>query len=127
MDQWYKEVSGVSHRLVTPRFAETNFPEISTVEAKAAYLERIVKSYGDLSVLRKEAHTLLVELEPQMGLLDAWLDNREEVVDINDFIIFPILRSLSIVAELSFSTNIQNYMTRMAQGSRVNLLFDQAK
>ncbi len=127
IDQWYKEVSGVSHRLVTPRFAETNFPEISTSEAKAAYLERIVKSYGDLSVLRKEAHTLLVELEPQMGLLDAWLDNREEVVDINDFIIFPILRSLSIVAELSFSTNIKNYMTRMSQGSCVRLLFDQAK
>ncbi|WP_318839839.1 MULTISPECIES: hypothetical protein [unclassified Providencia] len=62
-----------------------------------------------------------------MSLLDEWLETRGEDIDINDFIIFPTLRSLSIVEHLSFSTNIRDYMERIAKTSNINLLFDQAK
>ncbi|EJD6612584.1 glutaredoxin 2 [Providencia rettgeri] len=127
IETWSKAVSSVVYKLVTPRFIETDFPEISTTKAREAYIERSTKSHGDLGELKKETHTLLVELEPQMSLLDAWLETRGEVIDINDFIIFPILRSLSIVDELSFSTNISHYMTRIAEAAKINLLFDQAK
>lgn len=127
IDTWSKAVSAVVYKLVTPRFVETDFPEISTDEARAAYIERTSKSYGDLAEFKKETHTLLVELNPQMSLLDAWLENRGEAIDINDFYIFPTLRSLSIVAELAFSTNIRNYMEKMSQITKVGLLFDKAK
>ncbi|EMT6574473.1 glutaredoxin 2 [Providencia rettgeri] len=127
IETWSKMVSAVVYKLVTPRFTQTDFPEISTTEARAAYINRTSKSYGDLNELKKETHTLLVELEPQLSLLDAWLETRSEDIDINDFIIFPILRSLSIVEHLSFSTNIRNYMERIAKYSNVNLLFDKAK
>lgn len=69
----------------------------------------------------------MIELEPQMQLLDIWLENRNDNFDLNDFIIFPILRSLSIVDELSFSTNVNNYMVQVAKATGVNLLFEQAK
>ncbi|HBO21880.1 MAG TPA: glutaredoxin [Providencia sp.] len=127
IDAWFKAVSKTVSKLVTPRFVETDFPEVSTAEAKKAYLTRVAKSYGDLTVLYKETHTLLIELEPQMQLLDIWLENRNDNFDLNDFIIFPILRSLSIVDELSFSTNVNNYMVRVAKATGVNLLFEQAK
>lgn len=127
IERWFKAVSPVVYKLVTPRFVETDFPEINTPEAKVAYLARTVKSHGDLSVLRSETHTLLVELEPQLSLLDEWLDKRGDVIDINDFYIFPVLRSLSIVANLPFSTNITKYMTRLSKLTGINLLFDQAK
>ncbi|GAB1438910.1 glutaredoxin 2 [Providencia sp.] len=127
IDHWFKAVSSVVYKLVTPRFTETDFPEISTEEARKAYIARASKSYGSLEELKKETHTLLIELEPQMSLLDEWLEARAEMFCLDDFIIFPTLRSLSIVANLSFSTNIRNYMERVAKASNINLLFDKAK
>ncbi|HGN1705042.1 TPA: glutaredoxin 2 [Providencia rettgeri] len=127
VNHWSEAVSSVVYKLVAPYFTETDFPEISTAEARKAYIERTSKSYGSLEELKKETHTLLIELEPQMSLLDKWLDMREEVFNLDDFIIFPTLRSLSIVADLSFSTNIRNYMERVAKATNINLLFDKAK
>ena len=63
-----------------------------------------------------------------MDLLDLWLEKRDvNTVDINDFIIFPVLRSLSIVKEISFSTNIHNYMNKISKATEINLLFTQAR
>ncbi|UBX48528.1 glutaredoxin 2 [Providencia alcalifaciens] len=129
IDSWYKAVSSTVSKLVTPRFTESEFPEIATEEAKAAYIQRVSKFHGDdLSVLRKETHTLLIELEPYMDRLDVWLEKRNKaLVDINDFIIFPVLRSLSIVKEIGFSTTIHDYMDRTSKATGINLLFSQAK
>ncbi|CAG9419075.1 glutaredoxin 2 [Providencia alcalifaciens] len=129
IDSWYKAVSSTVSKLVTPRFTESEFPEIATEAAKTAYIQRVSKFHGDdLSVLRKETHTLLIELEPHMDLLDVWLEKRSKaLVDINDFIIFPVLRSLSIVKEIGFSTTIHDYMDRISKATGINLLFSQAK
>ncbi|HHR6137017.1 TPA: glutaredoxin 2 [Providencia alcalifaciens] len=129
IDNWYKAVSSTVSKLVTPRFTESEFPEIATSEAKATYIQRVSKFHGDdLSVLRKETHTLLIELEPYLDLLDVWLEKRNKaLVDINDFIIFPVLRSLSIVKEIGFSTTIHDYMDRTSKVTGINLLFNQAK
>lgn len=129
IDNWYKAVSSTVSKLVTPRFTESEFPEIATAEAKATYIQRVSKFHGDdLSVLRKETHTLLIELEPYLDLLDVWLEKRNKaLVDINDFIIFPVLRSLSIVKEIGFSTTIHDYMDRTSKVTGINLLFNQAK
>ncbi|CAG9415848.1 glutaredoxin 2 [Providencia alcalifaciens] len=129
IDNWYKAVSSTVSKLVTPRFTESEFPEIATAEAKVTYIQRVSKFHGDdLSVLRKETHTLLIELEPYLDLLDVWLEKRNKaLVDINDFIIFPVLRSLSIVKEIGFSTTIHDYMDRTSKVTGINLLFNQAK
>lgn len=129
IDNWYKAVSSTVSKLVTPRFTESEFPEIATAEAKVTYIQRVSKFHGDdSSVLRKETHTLLIELEPYLDLLDVWLEKRNKaLVDINDFIIFPVLRSLSIVKEIGFSTTIHDYMDRTSKVTGINLLFNQAK
>lgn len=129
IDSWYKAVSSTVSKLVTPRFTESEFPEIATEAAKTTYIQRVSKFHeDDLSVLRKETHTLLIELEPHMDLLDVWLEKRNKaLVDINDFIIFPVLRSLSIVKEIGFSTTIHDYMDRTSKATGINLLFSQAK
>lgn len=126
INSWFKAVSPVVGKLAAPRFVETDFPEISTTQSKSAYRQRIESSYGNLATLRKETHILFVEIEPQMAWLDAWLEGREEIINIDDFIIFPVLRSLSIVSEFSFSTNIRHYIERLAKRAHINLLFDQA-
>ncbi|EKT57531.1 glutaredoxin 2 [Providencia sneebia] len=127
VDQWFKEVSGAVYKLVVPRFTQSSFPEIKTPEAKKAYIEREEKRFGDLNIPLKETKTFLIELEPHMDVLDEWLEKRGDIINIDDFIIFPVLRSLSIVADLPFSTTILNYMEKMSKAANVELLFDQAK
>lgn len=127
IEKWYNAVSDTIYQLVIPRFTQANFPEINTSEARAAYVAREERVFGDLSLLLKETHTLIVELEPHMDALDVWLEQRKDTINIDDFIIFPVLRSLSIVNDLPFSTTILKYMERVAKTTSVNLLFDQAR
>ncbi|MCW2254815.1 glutaredoxin 2 [Providencia alcalifaciens] len=127
IEKWYNAVSDTIYELVIPRFTQANFPEINTPEARAAYVAREERVFGDLSLLLKETHTLLVELEPHMDALDVWLEQRKDTINIDDFIIFPVLRSLSIVNDLPFSTTILKYMEGVAKTTGVNLLFAQAR
>lgn len=127
IDNWYKAVSDTVYKLVVPRFTQANFPEIGTATARRAYIERETAVFGDLSTLLKETHTLIVELEPHIDVLDVWLEQRSKTINIDDFIIFPVLRSLSIVNDLPFSTSIQKYMEHIAKETSIRLLFDQAR
>ncbi|EMI5489395.1 glutaredoxin 2 [Providencia stuartii] len=127
INRWYQAVSETVYKLVVPRFTQAEFPELSTKEARAAYVEREEKAFGDLNMLLKETHTLIVELEPHMDALDIWLEKRTNSYNIDDIMIFPLLRSLSIVNDIPFSTVILNYMKDIAKITGVSLLFDQAK
>ncbi|WP_272687030.1 glutaredoxin 2 [Providencia sp. PROV149] len=127
IEKWYQTVSETVFKLVVPRFTQADFPELNTPEARAAYIEREEKAFGDLSILLKETHTLIVELEPHMDALDVWLENRKNENVMDDIFIFPVLRSLSIVNDIPFSTVILNYMKNISQITGVSLLFDQAK
>lgn len=127
IDKWYNTVSTTVYKLVVPRFTQADFPELRTPEARAAYIEREERAFGDLNTLLKETHTLIVELEPHMDVLDAWLETRNSNNIMDDIIIFPLLRSLSIVNDLPFSTTILNYMKNIAQITGVTLLFSQAR
>lgn len=127
IDKWYNTVSTTVYKLVVPRFTQADFPELRTPEARAAYIEREERAFGDLNTLLKETHTLIVELEPHMDALDAWLETRNSNNIMDDIIIFPLLRSLSIVNDLPFSTTILNYMKNIAQITGVTLLFSQAR
>lgn len=127
IDRWYQAVSETVYKLVVPRFTQAEFPELSTKDARAAYVDREEKAFGDLNTLLKETHTLIVELEPHIDALDVWLEKRTSSYNIDDIIIFPLLRSLSIVDDIPFSTIILNYMKDIAKITGVSLLFNQAR
>ncbi|MFA7668698.1 MAG: hypothetical protein WCX93_05060 [Burkholderiaceae bacterium] len=47
-------------------------------------------------------------------------------LDADDFLIYPVLRMLSIVKGVNYPSEVKNYMQRMEQSTGVGLHLDQA-
>lgn len=60
----------------------------------------------------------LNELEPRLANVNA--------ISTTDFILFPILLSLTIVKGVQFGPNVQAYLERVSTASKVVLLTDKA-
>lgn len=111
--------------LSMPRLASADFPEFATPEARAAFKTRQTKNFGDFDELLGRTPELLLEVEGQLAKLDAPLAEREQV-DADDFILYPSLRTLSIVKGVNYPANVRRYMERMEQSTGVRLHIDQA-
>ena len=64
-------------------------------------------------------------LEAQLTVLEPLLAERQSI-DITDFILFPILRSLTIVKGVHFGPQAEAYLARVAGASGVDLLTEKA-
>lgn len=110
--------------LAIPRLASADLPEFATADARAAFITRQTKNFGDFDELLGRTPELLQDVEGQLAELDDLLVAREDV-DADDFVLFPSLRMLSIVKGLKYPAHVKHYMERMEQLTGVRLHFDQ--
>ncbi|WEV49769.1 glutaredoxin 2 [Acinetobacter sp. ESL0695] len=126
IEAWIKKNSSLIFRLIVPRFTQSDFKEISTPEARQAFIERETASFGDLKQLYENSEPDIHAMNTSLTEIDSLIEHHEEM-NITDFMIFPWLRSLSIVEGLIFPSHTKRYMNRIATAAKVNLLFDQAR
>lgn len=122
---WASDNSELIYRLVVPRFTHADFAELSTTHARNAYTERETRAFGHLAQLQDQTPQLIAQLTPALKTLDTWLAQHHHT-DTNDFILLPLLRSLSIVKGLNFDLETLTYMQRISALAGVDLLFEQA-
>ncbi|WP_312463928.1 glutaredoxin 2 [Pantoea endophytica] len=125
IDHWCETVTATLFRLVIPRFTRAEFAEISTPASRAAYVQREQRAFGDLEKLMLETPLLLQEMNAWLSELESLLEHREEINE-SDFRLYPLLRSLTIVSNVSFGSNTRIYIDFMSALTRVNNLFNQA-
>ncbi|SDB85198.1 glutaredoxin 2 [Acinetobacter boissieri] len=112
-------------KLIVPRFVRADFTEISTPISRQAFIERETEVFGALDALLEQSDIYIPMMNKQLAALDQ-LISKHEHINLTDFIIFPWLRSLSIVACIQFAPQTLRYMNRIATAAKVPLLFDQA-
>ncbi|ATA23230.1 glutaredoxin, GrxB family [Brenneria goodwinii] len=125
IEAWCKAASDVVFNLAVPRFTKAEFKELSTPEAREAYRLREEKAFGDLAALIAKTPTLVAEAQQKLAELEPLLANEQDI-STTDFILFPVLRSLTIVKNISFGPNVSRYLKRVADASKVDLLTHQA-
>lgn len=125
LEQWCKDSADAIYKLVVPRFTKGQFKEVATDEARAAFVARETRVFGDLDDLIANSGEHLAKINQKLLELEDLVDTREDVYLI-DFKLFPLLRSLSIVKGLQFGNKVNRYMQNLADKSKVDLLFDQA-
>ncbi|WP_416260926.1 glutaredoxin 2 [Gibbsiella quercinecans] len=125
IEAWGKAASGAIFKLAVPRFTRGDFQELATPQARQAYLEREQKAFGDLDALTAETPALVAQVQQKLAELEPLLAGKTEV-STTDFILFPLLRSLSIVKDINFGPNASAYITRLSAQSKVDLLSGQA-
>lgn len=122
---WCKQAWPTVLKLAIPRFTRGDFAEMATAPARAAYLARERKAFGDLDLLMEQTPTLIADMAPRLAALGPLLDE-PKALDEADIVLYPILRCLSIVKDLDFPLTVRSYMARLETDSAVELFFDQA-
>lgn len=126
IEAWCKVASGIVSKLVVPRFTEGEFAELATQPARQAFRQREEKAFGDLNALLAETPTLINDVEQKLVELETLLPT-DKTISTTDFILFPILRSLTIVKGIQYGPRVSEYLHRVAAAAQIDLLATQAR
>ncbi|QJW55266.1 Glutaredoxin 2 [Serratia plymuthica] len=124
---WLQRVGGYSAKLLLPRIANADFEEFATDSARQYFTHKKQASIGDFSEHLANSADLIAELETDLQALSSLIVTSDAVngsLSEDDIQLFPLLRSLSIVAGVTLPENVEAYRNRMAQLSDVPLLLD---
>ncbi|MEC5318172.1 glutaredoxin 2 [Brenneria populi subsp. brevivirga] len=125
IEAWCQAASGAIFKLAVPRFTKADFKELSTPEAREAYRAREEKAFGDLEALLTDTPALAADVQHKLEELEPLLANKQGI-STGDFILFPVLRSLTIVKSITFGPHVADYLKRVSEAGKVELLTAQA-
>lgn len=124
---WLQHTATYVNKLLLPRFANADFEEFATDNARRYFSDKKQAASGDFAVLLADSADLIAQLEEDLATLSPLIQSAEAVngtLSEDDILLFPVLRSLSIVAGVALPDNVEAYRNRMAQRVDVPLLFD---
>ncbi|MDT3250037.1 glutaredoxin 2 [Serratia sp. root2] len=124
---WLQRVGAYSAKLLLPRIANADFEEFATDSARQYFAHKKQASIGDFAEHLANSADLIAELEIDLQALSGLIVASDAVngtLSEDDIQLFPLLRSLSIVAGVTMPDNVETYRNRMAQLSDVPLLLD---
>ena len=125
---WLDKVGEYNLKLVHPRVVKIGLPEFETPEAVKYFTDKKEKNIGSFATnLDKTGQYVqrlngdLAELETLMAESGAGLNGE---IGMEDILVFPILRNLTVVRGVEWSQKIMDYLMRMSEASGVPLYFD---
>ncbi|MBE0148367.1 glutaredoxin 2 [Serratia fonticola] len=124
---WLQYTATYVNKLLLPRFANADFEEFATDNARRYFSDKKQAASGDFAVLLADSADLIAQLEQDLATLSPLIQSSEAVngtLSEDDIHLFPLLRSLSIVAGVALPDNVEAYRNRMAQRVDIPLLFD---
>lgn len=127
---WIARVSDASYRLIMPRNVKIGLPEFATPAAIQYFVDKKEKFIGNFDENWQKSPEYLAKVNADLLDLDAligseqWANGNE--LSLDDIVLFPILRNLTMVRGVAFPEKVLNYVQNMAQKSAVNLYFDRA-
>lgn len=118
---WIEQWNPVVNDLVIPRTPDPVYTEFATASARAYFTAKKQASFGDFAVLKGRSGALKADLAQALAALVAILPDPDQP-GIDDILLFPILRSLTVMADLRLPAPVAAYMERMAARSAVPLV-----
>ncbi|QCR35942.1 glutaredoxin 2 [Nissabacter sp. SGAir0207] len=122
---WLRQVQEYTGRLLLPRFARANFEEFATPEARQYFVNKKEATLGSFSDHLQHTPGLTKKITQDLHDLDPHIKEPNAVngeLSEDDFSLFPLLRSLTIVNGITFPTRVAAYRDNMAKQTQVNLL-----
>ena len=129
---WFDQASQPCNHLVMPRDVrlEPPLPEFATAEAIAYFVQKKEQNIGSFEQNLAETHTYLERIHLALPELAALLGGQPylngSAPGMEDIIIFPVLRNLTLVKGIVFPAKLQAYIERLSAESKVPLYSDRA-
>ncbi len=126
---WFDKVNAYQNKLVWPRNIKLGLPDYPTqsaidyfVKKKEATIGKFEEHLNNTPQYLAELHTDLAELEKLVVSTEALAGE----LSMEDIIIFPVLRNLTMVRGLALPEKLLAYVNNMSKAAKVPLYFDRA-
>lgn len=126
--KWMDESGFYVARLAMPRWPKVNFEEFKTKEGRDYFINKKEAYMGPFSEHIDKSEEYIKAIEPLLLDLEKLLFSEHyassDTVTEDDIVLFPRLRSLSVVKNIKYPDKVKRYMQNMSKTSNVNLNFD---
>ena len=127
---WADKVGEYYNQLLFPRSIQLGLPEFATPSAVVYFIRKKEAQIGTgIAQMLDKTPALLAQIHGDLQTLASQIHanalNGNEI-SMEDIIIFPMLRNLSMVSDIQFPPIVRDYIANMAERSRVNTYFDRA-
>ena len=127
---WADQVGEYYNQLLFPRSIQLGLPEFATPSAVVYFIRKKEAQIGTgIAQMLDKTPELLAQIHNDLQTLASQIHanalNGSEI-SMEDIIIFPMLRNLSMVRDIQFPPIVQDYIANMAARSQINTYFDRA-
>ena len=120
------------NRLIMPRSVQLDLPEFAA-ESSVAYFKGKKEAFLEASFeqLLQETPRYLAQAQEALRALDGLIAPNADYANgthlsMEDILVFPLLRNLSMVKGAAYPDNVAHYVRTMSQATKIPLFFDRA-
>ena len=129
---WVEAFADWGNRLIMPRDVQLDLPEFAA-ESSVAYFKGKKEAWLEASFekLLQETPRYLAQAQEALHVLDGLIAPNADYVNgthlsMEDILVFPLLRNLSMVKGAAYPDNVAHYVRAMSQAAKIRLFFDRA-
>ena len=129
---WVEAFGDWGYRLIMPRDVQLGLPEFAA-ESSVAYFKAKKEAFLEASFeqLLQETRRYLAQAQEALRVLDDLIVPNADYVNgkhlsMEDILVFPLLRNLSMVKGAAYPDNVAHYVRAMSQATKIPLFFDRA-
>ena len=129
---WVEAFGDWGYRLIMPRDVQLGLPEFAA-ESSVAYFKGKKEAWLEASFeqLLQETPRYLAQAQEALRVLDGLIAPNADYVNgthlsMEDILVFPLLRNLSMVKGVAYPDNVAHYARTMSQAAKIPLFFDRA-
>ena len=127
---WADQVGVYYNQLLFPRSIQLGLPEFATPAAVVYFILKKEASIGTgIAQMLDKTPELLAQIHSDLQTLASQIHGdtlNGSDLNMEDILIFPMLRNLTMVRGIQFPAAVQDYIVNMAQRSQINTYFDRA-
>ena len=129
---WVDAFGDWGNRLIMPRDVQLGLPEFAA-ESSVAYFKAKKEAWLEASFeqLLQETPRYLAQAQEALRALDGLIAPNAGYANgthlsMEDILVFPLLRNLSMVKGAAYPDNVAHYVRAMSQAAKIPLFFDRA-
>ncbi|WP_037587207.1 glutaredoxin 2 [Stenoxybacter acetivorans] len=129
IEAWLAEINEYQNRLIMPRCVQLNLAEFATQSAIAYFVNKKTAYIGDFSENLKNSAQYLAKINADLIDLADLIHSPEAtngVFSMEDILLFPILRNLSMVKGVDWQKPVLTYLENMSAQTKIDLFSDRA-
>lgn len=129
VQSWLEKVNAYANKLIQPRDVLAGLPEFATqaaVDYFTAKKEALIGSFAENMAQTEVYLAKLAQDLAELEMLAVAPDAFAGVLGMEDILVFPLLRNLTIVRGLQLPPKTDAYVRTMSGAAKVPLLFERA-